>query len=166
MGEGHCEGMTMAWTLDQLPPAMRAQAASQLGMHVPRQMARQVKARAKLVDAMYGAGALVRRNKYNAKRIDTPDGTFDSMKEFKSWRALRVREAAGEIEGLRHHVRFSLFDAGGHCRGEHIGTYEADFVYRERGKLVVADAKGHRTREWKRTKKLMRACHGHDVREL
>lgn len=114
----------------------------------------------------------VRKNKYAAVEvIDQVEGRFASKKEYRCWCELKLREKAGEIIGLRHHVKFSLFDAGGSCRGEHIGTYTADFIYTVLGfpGLVVADAKSEPTRkrrDWARTKALMRACHGVEVVEL
>lgn len=95
---------------------------------------------------------------------------FASRLEADVYQVLRIRQAAGQIECLRRQVRFSLF-AGS---GEHIGTYAADFVFDEKGqdgtfKRVVADAKSEHTRTlaaWRRTRKLMMACHAIDVREL
>lgn len=109
------------------------------------------------------------RNKYRAQRVEADGHRFDSKHEYMMYVDLKLRVRAGEIEDLRLQVKFSLFDAGGHCRGEHIGTYRADFVYRERGELRVADAKSEKTRrlrDWPRTKALMRACHGIEVIEL
>lgn len=109
------------------------------------------------------------KNKYRAQRIQADEHTFDSKKEFRNYMALKLREKAGEIEGLRVHVRFSLFDPGENCKGEHIGTYTADVVFKESGKLVVGDTKSRYTRNlrgWSRTKSLMRACHGIDVVEM
>lgn len=108
-----------------------------------------------------------RGNKFGAVKVESVDGTFHSKKEYRDWLDLKLREAAGEISKLRRQVRFSLFDPGGACRGEHFGTYKADFVWRDkRGDLVVADSKGHKTREWKRIQQLMLACHNIVVREL
>lgn len=95
---------------------------------------------------------------------------FASQLEELIWRELQLRQKAGEIVGLRRQVPFSLF-AGG---GEHIGVYRADFVFDEKGqdgafKRVIADAKSEHTRTlaaWRRTLKLMMACHGIAVREL
>ena len=108
--------------------------------------------------------------KYKAVPTMADGIKFDSGLEAKVYRDLKLREKAGEIYGLRRQVKFSLF-AGG---GEHIGTYTADFVFDEKGpdgtfKRVVADAKSPHTRTlaaWRRTRKLMLACHGIDVREL
>lgn len=110
-----------------------------------------------------------RANKYRAQPLETGGERFDSKHEYRCYQALRVRQDAGEITGLRRQVKFSLFDAGGFCRGEHVGIYRCDFTYREGEKLVVADAKSEYTRklrDWQRTKKLLRMCHGHEVVEM
>ena len=41
-----------------------------------------------------------KRNKYNAKKVDTPLGRADSVKEGKRLEALRLMQAAGEITDL------------------------------------------------------------------
>ncbi|OGT57544.1 MAG: hypothetical protein A3E01_08380 [Gammaproteobacteria bacterium RIFCSPHIGHO2_12_FULL_63_22] len=108
-------------------------------------------------------------NKYNATRIRGSHNIFGSKHEYHCYREAKLRERAGEIKDLRVHVKFSLFDPGGTCKGEHIGTYTSDLVWKEQGKLVVADAKSPATRsrrDWARTKKILRACHGIEVLEL
>ena len=109
-------------------------------------------------------------SKYKAISATVEGVIFDSRLEAGIWQELKLREKAGEIVGLRRQVRFSLF-AGG---GEHIGIYTADFVFDEKGqdgtfKRVVADAKSEHTRTlaaWRRTEKIMLACHGVAVRVL
>lgn len=103
-----------------------------------------------------------RGNKFGAVRVESEYGKFDSKKEYRDYMDLRARETAGEIKDLRRQVRFSLYGPG----GEHIAVYTADFVFLRDGKRVVADSKGHKTREWGRTKKLMQACHSIEVLEL
>jgi len=108
--------------------------------------------------------------KYKAVPTTVDGIKFDSKLEARIWQELKLRELMGEIAGLRRQVRFSLF-AGS---GEHIGIYTADFVFDEKGpdgtfKRVVADAKSEHTRTlaaWRRTAKLMAACHGVAMREL
>jgi hypothetical protein len=115
-------------------------------------------------------------NKYHAQVVEADGVRFASKKEMRCYLIQKAREEKGEIQDLRVHVKFSLFDPGlaelhraGSCPGEHIGTYTCDFTWRENGRLVVADAKSEKTRrlrEWPRTKALLKACHGHEVREL
>lgn len=149
-------GRSLHFTLETLPVHLREQAA--------RKIAGAGGGRAKQAET-----PTERATKYKAKRLRANGLLFDSKYEYRKYLECVAREAAGEIAGLRCQVRFSLFDPGENCRGEHIGTYRADFVFREKGKLVVADAKSEYTRklrDWARTKKLMRACHGIEVREL
>jgi hypothetical protein len=94
---------------------------------------------------------------------------FASGLEARVWGEHRLLEKAGKIRNLRRQVRFSLFAN----QGEHIGVYTADMVFEELQegvwKRVVADVKSEHTRTlpaWRRTKRLMLACHGYAVREL
>jgi len=95
---------------------------------------------------------------------------FDSKLEAEQYQLHQLRQKAGDIAGLRRQVKFSLFGKG----GEHIGVYRADLVFDERQKdgawlRIVADVKSSHTKKlaaWARTKKLLRACHGIEVREL
>lgn len=146
-------------TVLDLPPHLRQQAESKLNV-------RQV-IDGKNVAVLHTKP--VKRTKYNAEPVRAEGYRFSSKHEYSEYLKARVRERAGEIEGLRVHVKFALFDPGGECRGEYVGTYTCDFVWRESGKIVVADAKSEATarrRDWPRTKKLMRMCHGHEVIEL
>lgn len=140
-----------------LPPAMRKQAQAQIEIGRPR--------------VAQPSTAVIDHpnNKFYAEAVSRDGKRFGSKKEYREYLKLVARQDAGEIEDLRVQVKFGLFDPGEHCRGEHWCTYAADFVYREKGKLVVADAKSEHTRrlrEWPRVKKMMRACHGHEVIEL
>ncbi len=132
--------------------------------------------------ARVGAGRLVRGHdslqaidlkkptKYKAVKTTVDGEVFDSKLEAEQWQIHQLRQKAGEIAGLRRQVKFSLF-AGG---GEHVGIYTADMVFDEKGpdgvfRRVVADVKSDHTKmlaAWRRTKKLMQACHGIQVREL
>jgi hypothetical protein len=160
----------MRFTLEHLNPRMREQAEAKLRLT-------DLKPRTVVLcpddtepaPPQVHARKQASKNKYRAIRVDIKGHRFDSRHEYEQYLKLKAREGAGEIEGLRTQVKFSLFDAGGTCRGEHIGTYRADFVYREAGELRVADAKSKHTkrlRDWPRTKALMRACHGIEVIEL
>lgn len=152
----------MRCTLDDLPARHRAQAEEQLGLR-PRAQVRLVKG-GKTVETGVPASAKYRNV------VCVADGhKFHSKKEMRCYLIQKRRVEAGEITNLRLQVKFALFDPGENCRGEHIGTYRADFTWKEAGKLVVADAKSRYTRtlrDWPRTKALMRACHGIEVREL
>lgn len=159
-------GMTFA--LDQLNPAMREQAERKLAA----ERVRKALIPADKLDKPTKPNVPNKKavaNKYNARRIEADGIFFDSHHEYREYTKLFLRMRAGEITGLRCHVKFALFDVGGACRGELIGTYKADFVYFEDGAMVVADAKSEKTRTlhgWGRTKKLMWMCHQIEVIEL
>lgn len=80
---------------------------------------------------------------------------FASKKEAKRWCDLKMLQAAGEIHDLKRQVKFSLNDGGTFAY-----SYYADFTYIENGLLVVEDAKGTLTREFKKKQKLMLSVHG------
>lgn len=113
------------------------------------------------------------RNKYHAKKLTTPEGVFDSRKEYRRWRELQLLERAGEITGLRRQQPFPLIPAqrepdttgprGGVRRGKLIEReifYVADFAYQQDGKTVVEDCKGVRTPDYIIKRKLMLYIHG------
>jgi len=114
------------------------------------------------------------RSKYGSRRayVAEIDRTFDSQREANAAVELLRRQQAGEVRGLRFQVRYSL-----DVNDEHVCAYVADFVYEERRPsrdtsmgeawvTVVADAKGFRTREYQLKKRLMRAIHYVEIREL
>lgn len=63
-------------------------------------------------------------SKYRAVAVEVDGIRFDSKIEATRYQSLRVQERLGEIHNLRTHVPFPLF-----VNGQHIGDYEADFVY-------------------------------------
>jgi hypothetical protein len=101
-------------------------------------------------------------NKFGAKKIIDPitGEAFDSHKEYRQWRILRLLEKAGKISDLQRQVKFELIPSqrkeshevykAGPQKGlpkpgdviEKPVTYIADFVYMENGKKVVEDTKG------------------------
>lgn len=94
-------------------------------------------------------------NKYHAKKIDTPDGKFDSKKEYKRWCELKLMEKAKKISELDRQVKFELQPSfklnGKTIRGI---SYKADYVYIEDGHQVVEDCKGFKTPVYKLKKKM------------
>jgi hypothetical protein len=66
---------------------------------------------------------------------------FDSKAEARHWAELLVLQWAGQITELRRQVRFPLFAHSERGHPVQVAQYVADFVYREDGVLVVADAK-------------------------
>jgi hypothetical protein len=85
---------------------------------------------------------------------------FVSKREGARYRELKLLEQAKQISNLTLQPRFDLRVAG-----LLICIYVADFQYFEKGKLVVEDTKGFRTREYVIKRKLMKAIRGIEVLE-
>ena len=105
--------------------------------------------------------------KYNNRKITIDGITFDSIKEGKRYRELKLLEKAGKISALRRQVKFELIpaqyeiSADRYTRGAKKGLYKrgkllerecayiADFVYIDAdGKKVVEDTKGMKTKDY------------------
>lgn len=86
-------------------------------------------------------------NKYNNKKIETQDGTFDSQKEYGRWCDLKWMQRAGQITCLQRQVPFELIPSQKR-NGKTVErpcTYIADFVYFDKsGEKIVEDVKGYR----------------------
>lgn len=99
------------------------------------------------------------KSKYGNRKVVTEDGTFDSEKEYRRWRELKLMERAGEIHSLRRQVPYVLIPSQRDENGRVIERevrYVADFVYREKpNRLVVEDTKGMKTKEYVIKRKLM-----------
>ena len=98
--------------------------------------------------------------KYGNRKVETEEGTFDSVKEYSRWQELKLMERAGEIYELRRQVPFVLIPTQKDDRGKVIERevkYVADFTYREKcgNRLVVEDTKGMKTREYILKRKMM-----------
>lgn len=113
--------------------------------------------------------------------------TFDSLKEYRRFRELRLLEKAGEVTELKRQVEFELLPAQYeevptgevYKRGERQGQpkkkrvcvelpvkYIADFVYKENGKQVVEDTKGVKTKDYILKRKMLLYLHGIRIREV
>lgn len=96
-------------------------------------------------------------NKYRNTKVKSPDGTFDSKKEYVRWLELKAMQDNFLIEGLRKQVKYVL------AVNDHvICTYIADFVYRQNSRMIVEDVKSEVTRKlpvYRLKKKLMLAIH-------
>jgi hypothetical protein len=99
-----------------------------------------------------------RSSKYFARRVIVDGNKFHSKKEAKRYGELKILEKAGKITNLRLQVRYKIVVQS---------VYVADFVYDDldRDSHIVEDAKGYRTREYLRKKKLMKAQHGIEILE-
>lgn len=119
--------------------------------------------------------------KYRNRTARVDGQIFDSRKEGRRWRELRLLEAAGEIRDLQRQVKYTLIPAqrekgtvgkrGGYKPGKIIErecAYIADFVYTDTrtGQTVVEDSKGVRTKDYVIKRKLMLFVHGIRVQEV
>jgi hypothetical protein len=113
------------------------------------------------------AEAPKRGNKYHAEPVTIDGYRFASKAEGRRYEVLRLREKAGEITNLEVHPAFDL-----HVNEIKIGRYTADFRYIQHGFEhfgdVVEDVKSGptRTREFKRTKKHLKAEYGIEIEEV
>lgn len=118
------------------------------------------------------------RSKYHSKKIEVDGMTFDSRKEHRRWCELCQLERVGKITELQRQVKYILIPTqyepstigknGAVKRGKMIErecSYIADFVYIEKGNLVVEDVKGFKTADYKIKRKLMLHIHGIRIKE-
>lgn len=116
---------------------------------------------------------VVKRNKFNAQKIELDGMTFDSKKEHKRYIELKAMQQRAEIFGLEHHTKFELAPKTkleGEKRAKPALRYFADFTYcMNNGEYIVEDVKSAATRKLAsyRTKKhLMKTVFNIDVREV
>ena len=122
-----------------------------------------------------------RKSKYGANKAEIDGITFDSRKEARRYKELKLLEQAGEITDLKLQVKFVLIPAqrepdtvgkrGGRIKGkllERECSYVADFVYTDNstGEQVVEDTKGMRTTEYIIKRKLMLYVYGIKIKEV
>ena len=108
-------------------------------------------------------------SKYNAQKTTVDGITYDSRKEAQRAQELRLMLKAGIISNLREQVPYELIPAQKNEYGkviERTVIYKADFVYDEKGKTVVEDTKGVRTKEYIIKRKLMLYEYGIRIREV
>ncbi len=106
-----------------------------------------------------GPGAM----KYDNQVVYFEGIRFDSIKERRRYIELRFLEQQGLILDLRRQVPYEL-----NADGSFSFRYIADFVYIDvtSRKLVVEDAKGCRTKEYRKKAKLMVKLYGIVVNEV
>ena len=107
------------------------------------------------------ADAPPRTAKYGNRKTIVGSSVFRSKREAEAFTLLQAREHIGEIQQLRREVEYNLV-----VNGIHVCDYRADFTYLENGRLVVADAKGHKTKDYILKRKLMHAVHGVQILEM
>lgn len=128
-------------------------------------------------------------NKYHNKVTRVHGIDFDSAKEAKRYQKLYLMGKCGYISDLQTQVKFELIPAQyeyvetgevylvGIRKGmpktkkvcvEKAVNYIADFVYKEKGKMVVEDTKSEatRTKDYIIKRKLMRYIHGIKIKEI
>ena len=96
-------------------------------------------------------------SKYNARKTIIDGIKFDSKKEARRYKELKLLEKAGEIKDLQLQPRFTLqekFKYQG--KTERKIEYIADFQYEDirTGQMIVEDTKGYRTDVYKLKRKL------------
>lgn len=94
-------------------------------------------------------------NKYSNKKTQVDMYVFDSLLESKRYKQLALLEKAGEIKNLKLQVPF-LLQEGFRKNGKTYRKIEyiADFVYEEKGQVIVEDVKGIKTEVFKIKQKL------------
>ncbi|EXE12601.1 hypothetical protein J559_3078 [Acinetobacter sp. 983759] len=118
------------------------------------------------------SGKRKKKPKYGNKRVTNQFGTFDSLKEYRHFLKLKMREEAGEIRDLQHHVVFELAPKIKYSDAERATPalrYEADFSYWIGTEYIVEDVKSEITREntvYKMKRHLMLVVHGIEVKEI
>lgn len=94
-------------------------------------------------------------NKYRNKKTQVDLYVFDSIAESKRYKELALLERAGEIQGLILQPKFLLQD-GFRKNGKTYRKIEyiADFMYKEKGQIIIEDVKGKETEVFKLKRKL------------
>lgn len=114
-----------------------------------------------------------KQRKYHNQKVVTPDGEFDSEKEYRRWCELKLLERAGEIRELKRQVPFVVIPVQKDDNGKVIERevkYIADFTYYEGRSLrrTVEDVKSRatKTREYIIKRKLMLWRNGIRIKEV
>ncbi len=107
---------------------------------------------AKLQQRSIDKHATPKPSKFRNVKIQTPDGGFDSKKEYAHWLGLKAQQQAGEIRELRRQVKYPLWAAALNSDGKprtssyataKIADYVADFVFIDAlGNERIQDVKG------------------------
>ena len=124
------------------------------------------------------------RYKYGNRKVTVDGNVFDSVREARRYKELKLLLLAGKIVCLEMQVPFELIPAqyentdAVYTRGPRKGqpkqgkcieksvVYIADFVYFQDGERVVEDAKGMRTPEYIIKRKLMLHKYGIRIKEV
>lgn len=103
-----------------------------------------------------------KKSKYNSIKEEVDGILFDSKKEARRYKELKLLLKSGEIGFLELQKSYELNEGGSHSL-----KYVADFEYRDSktGELIVEDTKGFKTREYRKKRLLMRKVHGIVIKE-
>ena len=94
-------------------------------------------------------------SKYKNKKLQIDMYVFDSIAESRRYKELALLEKTGEIENLQLQPKFLLQDSfKKNGKTYRKIEYIADFMYEEKGKVIVEDVKGMETKEFKIKRKL------------
>lgn len=123
-------------------------------------------------------------HKYGNRKVSVDGIDFDSIREARRYKELKLLLLAGDITCLRMQVPFELVPAQyeetgkvytrgprkgqpkqGRCIEKSV-VYIADFVYWQDGKRIVEDTKGMKTKDYIIKRKLMLHVHGIRIREV
>lgn len=120
------------------------------------------------VEAMLGRNK--KKPKYRNKKVEIDGITFDSKREGRRYSELKLLERAGSIKELILQPRFKVNVGGIPICYVETGrqlVYVADFQYFdvESGRVIVEDAKGYATKEYRIKRALMKAM-GLNVKEI
>lgn len=107
-----------------------------------------------------------KKAKYNNQKVDVDGLTFDSKKEAKRFKELKLLLKAGHIGFLARQVEFQF-----NVEGVKVASYYADFCYRDAktGEFIVEDVKSEVTRKlpvYRLKRKLMLSIHKIKIKEV
>ena len=108
-------------------------------------------------------------SKYHNKKVVADGHIFDSKREARRYRELKMLANLRMITDLQLQPKFELIPPQKRSDGkpERPVVYIADFSYKDcDGNTVIEDAKGVRTAEYKIKRKLMLQKYGITVREV
>lgn len=91
-------------------------------------------------------------HKYHAQAVEIDGHKFPSQHEADRYCELKLLERAGAITNLRMQVRYTLEEGHRLKNGRRLRKreYVSDFEYDEGNRHIIEDAKGMRTREYRR----------------
>lgn len=94
-------------------------------------------------------------NKYRNRKVAVDGHVFDSVLESERYKQLKLLQRAGEIKNLRLQVPFLLQERfRKNNKSYQKIEYIADFVYEEKGQVVIEDTKGIKTEAFRIKQKL------------